>query len=127
MEGSAARKPFRWGFGTAVLAILSLICVGQAGGVAMSELGPEHANGPLEFVAGMRAKDWLFVAFVVSAAAFVWLQRAAVARFFRSMHVGASLIGLSALAVITGVLVPQIENFEDPTERVPAISDLPEG
>src|SRR5262245_6563048 len=98
MGPAAVRKPFRWGFGTAVLAILALICVGQAGGVAMSEFGPEHANGPLEFVAGMRAKDWLFVAFVVSAAAFVWLQRSAVARFFRSMHVGVSLIALTALA-----------------------------
>jgi hypothetical protein len=126
MEAPAVRRPFRWGFGTAVLAILALICVGQAGGVAMSDFGPEHATGPLEFVGGMRAKDWLFVGFLVSAAAFVWLQRAAVARFFRSMNVGVSLIALTALAVITGVLVPQIENFEDPTERVPTLAGIPE-
>ena len=126
MAESREKRPFRWGFGTAPLAILGLMCVGQAGGVAMADFGPEGASGPGGFVAGMRGKDWLFVAFVISAAAFLWLQRASVARFFRSMHVGVSLIVLTALAVIAGVMIPQIENFEDPTERVPSLSEIPQ-
>ncbi len=115
---SAQSRPLRWGFALAPLAILLLMCVGQAAGVARADFGSGGA--------GLRAKDWLFLAFLASTAAFLWLQRAAVARFFRSMHVGVSLITLTALSIITGVLVPQIENFEDPTERVSSLSDVPE-
>lgn len=124
MQAAAERKPFRWGFGTAPLAILALVCVGQAAGVALEGFGPEKSRGVSDFLAGLHAKDWLFVAFVLSTGIFLWLQRASVARFFRSMHVGVSLIALSGIAIVVGVLVPQIENFEDPTERVPVISDV---
>jgi len=119
------KRPFRWGFATAIPTILGLVCVGQAAGVALEEFGPPQVDGLGAFLAGMRAKDWLFVAFVLSGAVFLGLQRSAVARFFRSMHVGVSLISFTALAVVIGVLVPQIENFEDPTERVANISDIP--
>jgi hypothetical protein len=119
------KKPFRWGFWTATLAILALVLVGQAASVALSGFGPQDAHGAADFLAGLQAKDVLFAELVLSSAVFVWLQRASVARFFRSMHVGVSLITLTALAVIVGVLVPQIENFEDPTERVASLSDVP--
>ncbi|HEV8111438.1 MAG TPA: hypothetical protein VGR31_01555 [Planctomycetota bacterium] len=125
MSDSRDSKPFRWGFATAAAAILVLVCIGQAAGVALSEFGPEDASGPIDFVRGMHAKDWLFVAFAISSAVFVWLQRASVVRFFRSMHVGVSLVALSGIAIVVGVLVPQIDNFEDPTERVPSLAGIP--
>src|SRR5258705_2724830 len=124
MDDSRAPKPFRWGFATAAAAILVLICIGHAAGTALSEFGPEDASGPFAFLHGMRAKDWLFVAFAISSAVFLWLQRASVLRFFRSMHVGVSLVALSGIAIVVGVLVPQIDNFEDPTERVPSLADI---
>src|SRR5258705_535808 len=124
MDDSRAPKPFRWGFATAAAAILVLICIGHAASTALSEFGPEDASGPFAFLHGMRAKDWLFVAFAISSAVFLWLQRASVLRFFRSMHVGVSLVALSGIAIVVGVLVPQIDNFEDPTERVPSLADI---
>lgn len=109
-------KPFRWGFLSATGLILLVVCIGQAAGFAIGDF----ARG------GMRGKDWLFLAFALSGAVFLALQRGAVKRFFRTMHVGVSLIVLSVLAVTVGVLVPQIEGFEDPEERVPGISDVPD-
>ncbi len=126
MASAPEKKPFRWGFSTAALAILALMCVGQAASVALDGFGPPNARGPADFLAGLQPKDWLFAAFVLSSLVFVWLQRGSVARFFRSMHVGVTLVAMTALVVIVGVLVPQIENFEDPTERVPTISDVPQ-
>ena len=126
MEPGSERRPFKWGFWTASLAILSLVCVGQAASVALDGFGPKDARGFSDFLAGLQAKDWLFAAFVLSSAVFLWLQRAGIARFFRSMHVGVSLVALTGIAIVVGVLVPQIENFEDPQERVPTISDVPE-
>ena len=126
MAADPEKKPFRWGFFSALLAILALMCVGQAASVALDGFGPKDARGPADFLAGLQPKDWLFAAFVLSSLVFLWLQRASIARFFRSMHVGVALIALTALTVIVGVLVPQMENFEDPTERVASIADVPQ-
>ncbi|MBL8860434.1 MAG: hypothetical protein JNK02_00335 [Planctomycetes bacterium] len=110
------RRPFRWGFLSASALILALVVAGH---VALSVLGrivDGQASG-LQIAA--------FAGFLLAAALFVILQSAAVLRFFRTMQVGVSLVGLSLLAVALGVLVPQITNFEDPTERVPDIADIP--
>jgi hypothetical protein len=111
-------KPRKWGFFTAPLMVLFLICVGQAIGIMLSEIGARDARTIGAFFGGLHAKDWIFGAFLVSTAVFLWLQRASVVAFFRTMHVGVSLVALTCISVLTGVLVPQIEGFEDPTERV---------
>jgi hypothetical protein len=116
----AARGTRKWSFVTAPLVILFLICIGQAAGAVIADIGAHHAHSFGAFVGGLRARDWIFGAFLASSAVYVWLQRAGVVAFFRSMHVGVSLVSLSCLAVLTGVLIPQIEGFEDPTERVTA-------
>lgn len=103
-------KPFKWGFFSAALMILALAVIGQFIGNRIEDLP----------ASGMRAKDWILGAFLLSSAVFLILQRAAVKRFFRTMQVGVTLVALSALSVFTGVLIPQIEGFEDPTERVTA-------
>lgn len=110
--GTAAerKKPFRWGFVSASAMILFLMVVGQAVRLMIDGFNED----------GMKLKDWLFLGFVGSSFAFLWLQRHAVLHFFRSMHVGVSLVGLSTLAVLLGVLVPQIDGFEDPKQRVTA-------
>jgi hypothetical protein len=115
VERPKSRGPFRWGFASAAGVILLVVCIGQAAGFAIADLGR----------GGFRGKDWLFIAFAISGAAFLFLQRAAVVRFFRTMHVGVSLVALTGIAVIVGVLVPQIEGFEDPDERVPSLSGIP--
>ncbi len=117
-------KPFRWGFVSASALIVFLICVGQAIGVMIEGFGISAAttSPPAlgERFSNLAFKDWIFAAFLVSTAVYVWLQRGAVVRFFRTMHVGVSLVSLSCLAVLVGVLIPQIDGFEDPTERVTA-------
>jgi len=118
LDSASPKKPFKWGFITATLMILFLITVGQAIGVMFSEMSSIQASSIGGFVAGMHVKEWIFCAFLASTAAFLVLQRASVIAFFRSMHAGVSLVALSCIAVLTGVLVPQIEGFEDPTERV---------
>jgi hypothetical protein len=108
-----ARKPFRWGYASATAAILFLMLVGQAVRTMLDGFG----------AGGLGLKDALFLAFLGSSLAFAWLQRAAVVRFFRTMQVGVALVGLTALSVLTGVLVPQIDGFEDPRQRVTAEND----
>jgi hypothetical protein len=86
------------------------------------------AFGVLERIQAGQASAWqiaAFTGFALASLAFVGLQWAAVARFFRTMQVGVTLVATSALAVAAGVLVPQISNFEDPTERVPSVADVP--
>ncbi len=125
------RRPFRWGFLGASLVILLLMGVGQAVGLLLADYPPQRllrnvalfqwqaAGTELSGLFGaMEARDWLFTAFLGSATVFLWLQRAAVRRFFRTMEVGVSLVVLSTVAVCVGVLVPQIDGFEDPTARV---------
>lgn len=127
---AGTRKPLRWGFVSAALVVLALLVVGQIVGRLLADWPPAttlmrflHADpeapqwlGALFTVMGLR--DWVLAAFFVSAAVFLWLQRAAALRFLRSMHAGVTLISLATLAVFSGVIVPQIEGFEDPEERV---------
>ncbi|MFN0243134.1 MAG: hypothetical protein ACKVWV_09615 [Planctomycetota bacterium] len=121
----STKPTFRWGFFSASAVIVLLVCVGQAIGVMLDSFGARDASSFGAAVSGMGLKDWLFVAFLLSTGVFLWLQRAGVYAFFRTMHVGVSLITLSLLAITAGVLVPQIENFEDPEARVPWIADIP--
>jgi hypothetical protein len=109
VDASAPRqKPYKWGFFSAIGTILFLIVVGQAVRVMIDGFAAD----------GMRVKDWLFLGFVGSSLTFLWLQRHATLRFFRAMHVGVSLVGLTTCSVLLGVLVPQIDGFEDPKQRV---------
>lgn len=105
----------RWDFGSAVGAILLLVLMGQAVGFL---LGPyvDAARGRGELALG--AKDAVLILFFLCSASFVYLQRRAVVRFFRSMYVGTSLVILSTTAVAIGVMIPQIDGFEDPDKRV---------
>ena len=109
-EKKDGRGGFRWGFLSAIAVILLVMCVGQAVGTMLEGFGRD----------GVGARGWVLLAFAASSLIWLWLQRAALARFFRSMHVGVSLVALSGIAVAVGVLVPQIDGFEDPEERVTA-------
>ena len=73
----------------------------------------DYAEAP-----GFGARELVLGLFALSASSFVWLQRSAVKRFFRAMHTGVTLVTLSTLAVTVGVLIPQIDGFEDPEQRV---------
>lgn len=114
-------KPFRWGFLSAAAVVLTCMVLGHFVGTLIEGLwrheGPMGGRETLLVV--------VLVGFGVSAAVFVVLQRAAIAKFFRTMQTGVALVSLVLIAVAVGVLVPQIENFEDRTERVPTISDVP--
>lgn len=124
------RKPFRWGFVSAGLVVLALLVVGQVVGRLLGDYPPTATFmrflradpeamqwlGALFTVMGVR--DWVLTAFFLSAGVFLWLQRDGVLRFLRSMHAGVSMISIATLAVFAGVIVPQIEGFEDPAERV---------
>lgn len=129
-ELQAKPRPFKWGFGNAALTVLVLIVAGQVVGTMIENFGPApdvtRAHGFGAYVAALGLKDWIFLGFVVSSLTFAFLQRAAISRFFRTMHVGVVLVALSLVAVMAGVLVPQINGFEDPTERVPSIRDIPD-
>lgn len=108
--GKGRARTSRWGFATASAVTLVLIVTGQAVGVMLDGF----AQG------GMQARDWIFSAFLASAGWLTVLQRHAIWRFLRSVQVGVSLVGMTTLAVIVGVLVPQIDGFEDPEQRVTA-------
>ena len=111
------RPRFRWGFATSAGVILLLVVAGHVLGTVVQSSG---------LVTGaFGARDAILAAFVLCFGSFVFLQRGAVAHFFRSMHTGVALVALSAFAVALGVLVPQIDGFEDPEERVPTVSDVP--
>ncbi|MBL8857374.1 MAG: hypothetical protein JNL28_02560 [Planctomycetes bacterium] len=113
------KKPFKWGFASAALVIFTIMIAGQFVGTIIEGLRqPGEWGGREKLLAAVLA------GFVVSSAAFVVMQWSAVLRFFRTMNVGVSLVSISLLAVFAGVLVPQIDNFEDSTERVPSISDI---
>jgi len=122
----------RWDFGSALAAVFALVLLGQAIGflvtpywdAAKARWIAEGNSGWLSWFGdygrehGWGGKDLVFVLFVLSGATFVVLQRKAVRAFFRSMHVGVTLVTLSTTAVAVGVLVPQIDGFEDPDQRV---------
>ncbi|MCZ6598968.1 MAG: PspC domain-containing protein [Planctomycetota bacterium] len=121
-----------WDFGASFGAVLVLILIGQAVGYLLegywdSAKAGWQARGPGGLFTwlgdhraehGLGLKDAILVLFFLSSAAFVWLQRTAVKRFFRAMHTGVTLVTLTLVAVCAGVLVPQIDGFEDPDVRV---------
>jgi phage shock protein PspC (stress-responsive transcriptional regulator) len=125
-------RPRRWDFGSAMGAILLLAAIGQAMGVLLSPYWhaakDAYVHGdPAWFVGwigdwhaahGWGAKEAILGLFFLSAGGFLLVERRAVVAFFRSMHVGVSLVVLTTLAVTAGVLVPQIDGFEDPDQRV---------
>lgn len=130
-QAPAQRRQIRWTFRNAPLAVLVLMLVGHAVGKMLATYPPfavlvaavrsdfAGAGDRLGRVFGeMEARDWLFSAFLLAALAFVWVERKAVRRFFRSMVTGVSLVVLSTLGVLIGVLIPQIDGFEDPDMRV---------
>ena len=122
----------RWDFASAGLVVFLLLLVGQALGVLLAPYW-ETAKaawmsrgasgwftwfGDYHEIYGFGVKDVVLGAFFVSAGGFVWIQRDAVKRFFRSMHTGVTLVVMTTLAVTLGVLIPQIDGFEDPDQRV---------
>ena len=107
--------PRRWDFGSATGGILLLTLVGQGVGQL---LGP-HVDalvGTAPFAPGL--SDVVLLLFFLCSGTFVFLQRRAFVAFFRAMHTGTSLVILSTVAIAIGVLVPQIDGFEDPNKRV---------
>jgi phage shock protein PspC (stress-responsive transcriptional regulator) len=125
------RKP-TWDFGSSLGMALVLVAMGKAIGTLVTPWwdAAESAwrvRGPSGFFTwvgeystyhGFGLRDIVLCIFFVSAVAFVVTQRQAVLRYFRAMHTGVTLVVLSTLAVTAGVLVPQIEGFEDPNVRV---------
>ena len=112
-EAAAPRKKFKWGFLSASAVIAFVVVVGELIARLIGDLPLR-----LEAGGGLERRDWLVIAFFACTAGWAWLSRGPVLRFLRSMHTGVSLIVLSVLAVIAGVLVPQISSFEDPRMRV---------
>ena len=125
-------KHFRWEFVTSSSIIVFASLTGHAvlklaapfwdWGAALYEEGGlgdllwlpvAYAKSP-----GYGVREILFLGFCVSSLVYLFLQRQAVRRFFRSMFTGVSVVTLSLLAVTAGVLVPQIDGFEDKTQRV---------
>lgn len=67
---------------------------------------------------GLGARDFVFAGFLACGLVFLALQFGALKRFLRSMHTGVALIAWLVVAVIAGVLVPQMDGFEDPEQRI---------
>lgn len=107
---SSVPKPrtFKWGFFSASGVILLLMLIGQAFWTVLADFGRS----------GFGVREGLFLAFCASTLVLLVLMRGAVVRFFRDVHAGVALIGVGTLAVCVGVLIPQIEGFEDPEQRV---------
>lgn len=130
------QKKFRWTFPRSFAAVLAIMVAGEAIGsllsvhpfwiATMRGIGAGHNAQPqaMELVTtrgvfgAMAARDWIFIGFLLSAGVWAFTQRAALVRFLRSMTTGVAIVSIGMLAVIAGVLVPQIEGFEDPHERV---------
>jgi len=126
-RATSERQPrrFKWGFLSAGATILALMVAGQIAGRMLEFYPPARAlvrllkgveTGPV--LSAMAMSDWLFTAFLSCALVCVVLSWSPIRRFFLSMQTGVSLVGLATIAVVAGVLVPQIEGFEDPGERV---------
>jgi hypothetical protein len=144
VQSQASQNPgatFRWGFASSGATVLALLVVGQVVGglwaawpplrALLHRLGAFSGAGPWKpgdggVLGAMLPRDWLFGAFLLSAAAVLWLNRQGILRFLRAMQTGVSLIAIAILAVLAGVLVPQIENFEDPEQRVTAANHAEE-
>ncbi len=124
--------PRRWDFGSSAGAVLLALLAGQAVGVLVAPFwgsareawAARGASGcltwPRDHAArvGFGGKDLLLVLFFLSAGISLFRLRAGLARFFRAMHTGVTLVALTTLTVTAGVLVPQIDGFEDPAQRV---------
>lgn len=117
MADSNAPKPLqkrrRWRFFSAAAVILALACIGDFVGRQSGDLPRRLAAG-----GGLERNDWLVLAFLASSTGWAILSRRAVLGFFRSMHVGVTLIVICVVGVVIGVLIPQISGFEDPLARV---------
>ena len=125
-------QPRRWDFASATGAIFLAMMVGQVLGFLLepywdSAKSAFLTRGPSGFFTwfgdhgrevGWGARDVVLLGFFVSGGTFLWLQRRGVHAFLRSVHVGTSLVALTTVAVGVGVLVPQIDGFEDPDQRV---------
>jgi hypothetical protein len=108
-----AAKPYKWGFRSASAVILAVMVIGETVGRLIA--------GPAGFMGGgadLQARHYLSIAFLVSASAWALLSRGPITRFFRSMWTGVSLVVMLLISIIVGVLIPQIEGFEDPEVRV---------
>lgn len=126
MNDTVETRRFRWGFASSGAVIVLLVIVGQVLGNVSSPMWSRLAEGGIGAVfSGMTWRDGLFLGAIFCAAIYVVLQREPILRFFRSMCTGVMLVGLSLFAVALGVLVPQMEGFEDPDARIPSVSDVP--
>ena len=118
-QAAQAPKPkhYRWGFLSASLVILGLMIVGEAVGRQS-----ERARILLADPDTMTTRAWISLIvgglFLLCSAGLVVLQWRAVRHFFLSIKVGTSMIGVATIGVMAGVLVPQIDGFEDPEMRV---------
>jgi hypothetical protein len=128
------KKP-RFGFLFAMGVVLSLMVLGHGVGKLIAVYPPWLALraglvGDSQTVREMLAIDamdwraWMTTAFAIALIAYVVVWRDLIATFFRKMHVGVTLVSFTALSVLTGVLIPQIDGFEDPATRVPSIDDI---
>jgi hypothetical protein len=133
-EAVAEPRPFAWGFLTSLLVLCGCLLVGQsictigepyflalkAGWVHRGWSGLCAAPVLYARDPGLGARDWIFAAGLLTGLVPLVLQRAAIRRFFLSMHCGVALVVLCITTISLGVLVPQIENFEDSEQRVTA-------
>lgn len=132
---STRAKSPRIGFGSAALILLALVILGHGLGVLIHDFAPYRGLLALlradteALSAALAPSNWLLrdgltALLLVALVAYVVVWRELIARFFRSMHVGVTLVVYSVMAVTLGVLVPQIDGFEDPSQRVPHIADI---
>lgn len=100
-------------FLSAASVILAVMVIGDVVGRLVVKM-----RWRLEAGEGLALKDWLLFAFFVSSAGWLWLIRRPLVRFFRSMYAGVALVVLTTLSVAVGVLVPQMDGFEDVRQRI---------
>ncbi len=129
--------PRPWDFGSSLAVLLPLVVAGQGLGELMAPFWDsafqawrerglsgwftwpmDHLEDP-----GLDWEDGLFFLALLCAAVFVFLEGDAVRRFFRAMHTGVTLVVLTTVAVTLGVMVPQIDGFEDPDQRVDLVAE----
>ncbi|MEX1025433.1 MAG: hypothetical protein WD226_10195 [Planctomycetota bacterium] len=127
-----SRARSHWDFGSVVGALLLLTFLGHGIGALIQpywEFAKAARQGggasawlrwPAAYQSevGFGARGFAILLFVAATLPLVWMLRRELPKFFRSMYVGVSLVTLSLLAIGLGVLVPQIDGFEDPTARV---------
>ena len=131
---SAPERKLRLGFVSAAGILLVLVVFGHGLGAQLAHWAPwlalraalvadwERARAALAF-SSWTLRDVVTAVLMAATLAYVIVWRELIARFFRSMYVGVALVVLTTIAITLGVLVPQIENFEDPRERVNQINE----